>query len=207
MPRPLKTGLEYFSLDCKLDDNFTIIQNDFGLKGFAVVVKLYQMIYGEYGYYCEWNKNSLLRFLSVNHLGSCDENFVGDIIASCIRRGLFSKEKYDRYHILTSRGIQKRYFAALSRRTAIEVRKEYLLVSVPKNAIIVDKNFNPVYENPENVCDNPQSKVKKSKVNKAGAILHTETEEPEEDDDEGMDPMELKKMWDEMQKQQQTEGK
>lgn len=201
MSRPLKTGLEYFSLDCKLDDNFTMIQNDFGLKGFAIVIKLYQLIYGERGYYCEWNKNSLLRFLSVNHLGSCDENLVGDIVASCIKRGIFSKEIYDRYHILTSRGIQKRYFSALSRRTAIEVRKEYLLVSVPKNAIIVDKNSKSVYENPKNVCDNPQSKVNKSKVNKAAEFpytktenLHTETQ-MEDDDDDGMDPMEAMRIW------------
>ena len=199
MSRPLKEGLEYFSLDCRLDDNITMIQNDFGLKGFAIVVKLYQLIYGERGYYCEWNKNSLLRFLSVNHLGSCDENLVGNIVASCIKRGIFSQEIYQKYHVLTSRGIQKRYFSALSRRTKIEVRKEYLLVSVPQNAIFVDKNSNPVYENSKNVCDNAQSKVKKSKVNKAAAILHTETVEVEEDD-EGMEAMELKKLWEEMQK-------
>lgn len=200
MARPLKTGLEYFSLDCKLDDNFTMIQNDFGLKGFAIVVKLYQLIYGERGYYCEWNKNNLLRFLSVNHLGSCDENLVGDIVASCIKRGIFSKEIYDRYRILTSRGIQKRYFAALSRRTVIEVRKDLLLVSVPKNAIIVDKNSKSVYENPENVCDNPQSKVKKSKY-KAPEFLHTKTENLhtethfDDGDDDGMDPMEAMRIW------------
>ena len=55
MARPLKEGVDYFSLDCYMDDKIKMIQAEFGLKGFAIVVKLWQTIYREHGYYCEWN--------------------------------------------------------------------------------------------------------------------------------------------------------
>ena len=56
MARPLKEGVDYFSLDCYMDDKIKMIQAEFGLKGFAIVVKLWQTIYRENGKYCEWNE-------------------------------------------------------------------------------------------------------------------------------------------------------
>ena len=47
MPRPYKKGLDYFELDCYLDDKFGMIEAEFGDKGFAIAVKLYQLIYRE----------------------------------------------------------------------------------------------------------------------------------------------------------------
>ena len=55
MARPLKEGLDYFSLDCYMDSKMKLIQAEYGLKGFAIVVKLWQMIYPEQGSYSEWN--------------------------------------------------------------------------------------------------------------------------------------------------------
>ena len=65
-----KVGLDYFELDCLLNDKIRLIQAEFGLKGFAVIVKLYQKIYGGNGYYCEWNEDILLLFLVENGLNS-----------------------------------------------------------------------------------------------------------------------------------------
>ena len=62
MARPLKEGIDYFSLDCYMDDKIRMIQAEFGLKGFAIIVKLWQMIYREHGYYCEWNEERELLF-------------------------------------------------------------------------------------------------------------------------------------------------
>ena len=58
MARPLKDGVTYFPLDVVLDEKFELIEAEFGIKGFAVVVKLYQKIYGQ-GYYCEWTDVAL----------------------------------------------------------------------------------------------------------------------------------------------------
>ncbi len=166
MSRPLKEGLDYFSLDCYMDSKIKLIQAEYGLKGFAIVVKLWQMIYREYGYYGEWDKEKAFLFAH-EECSDCGVKLLNAIIETCFRRGIFSRELFDRYHILTSRGIQKRYFEAVSRRKKRGVRKEYLLVEfVPKQANEAETLVN-VSKNSVNDYDNTQSKVKESKVNKS----------------------------------------
>ncbi len=74
-----KVGLDYFELNCQLEEKIRLIQAEFGLKGFAVVVKLYQKIYGEFGYYCEWSEDSLLLFMSENGLSCDNKNFIQEV--------------------------------------------------------------------------------------------------------------------------------
>jgi hypothetical protein len=45
MARPKKIGLEYFPLDCQMDDKVEMLEAEHGLEGFAVYVKLLQAIY------------------------------------------------------------------------------------------------------------------------------------------------------------------
>lgn len=163
MARPTKTGLDYFELDCQLEEKVRLIQAEFGLKGFAVVVKLYQKIYGGFGYYCEWNDDALLLFMSENGLSSDNKNLIEEIVSACIRRNIFSKELFEHFGILTSEGVQKRYLNATVRREKVELKKEYLLVSVGKNNVNVYINSINVNKNPVNVCKNSQSRVEKSK--------------------------------------------
>ena len=194
MARPLKQGLDYFSLDCHMDDKIKLIQAEFGLKGFAIVVKLWQMIYREHGYYGEWNKEKELLF-SHDECSDCGVQLIDNIVAACVERDIFSKELFQKYGILTSKGIQKRYFSAITRREKVNVKKEYLLISIGKNAVNADDNPVNVDNNSINTCRSTQSKVKESKVNnnKADAI---KTDQPEElDDDDGMDPEEALKLW------------
>lgn len=163
MPRPFKTGLDYFELDCVLDDKIRMIQAEYGLKGFALVVKLYQKIYGGFGYYCEWNDDVSLLFTLENGLTGGDTNLINDIVLSCIKRDIFSKELFEKYQILTSAGIQKRYFNAVARRENVNVKKEYLLVCVRKKQVYDNKNGVNVNNNSKIVDDNTQRKEKKRK--------------------------------------------
>lgn len=164
MARPNKAGLDYFELDCHLDEKVRLIQAEFGLKGFAVVVKLYQKIYSEFGYYCEWNDDSLLLFASENGVsGRGEKNLISEIISACIKRNIFSEELYREFGILTSKGIQKRYLNAVSRREKVELKKEYLLLGVDKNNKNVVINQVNVNKNTVNDNSNSQSKVEKSK--------------------------------------------
>ena len=161
MPRPSKSGVDYFPLDVYLDEKFELIEAEFGLTGFAVVVKLLQRIYGQYGYYCEWNDEVALLFSKRIGLGG---SAVSEIVSASIRRGLFDQALYDQYGILTSRGIQMRYFEAVTRRKVVNVESAYLLVDVtllPENVRINSENANT---NPKKASRNPQSKVKESKV-------------------------------------------
>lgn len=167
MARPTKVGVDYFPLDCHMEEKIRLIQAEFGLKGFAVVVKLYQKIYGELGYYCEWNEDSLLLFMSENGVSSRDErNLIEEIVKACIRRNVFSEKLFNKYGVLTSVGVQKRYLESVSRRESVELKKEYLLISVPKNAVNVVINSINADINSNNVSNNSQSKVNKTKGNK-----------------------------------------
>ena len=77
-------------------------------------------------------------------------NTVSEIVRASIKRGIFDKNLFDKYRVLTSRGIQKRYFEAVSRRKQIEVKNEYLLVNAAgflKNVSISIENVNNSSEN------------------------------------------------------------
>ena len=164
----LEYGVPFFPFDVVLDEKFELIEAEFGLIGFAVVVKLYQRIYGK-GYYCDWTDEIALLFeksCGINRKREAGEGVVSEIVRAAIRRGIFDKEMYDRYHILTSAGIQKRYFTAVKRRKFVNVKKEYLLVSVAKILKNVDINEENVCKNPENVCKNEQRREEKRREKK-----------------------------------------
>lgn len=163
MARPIKEGIDYFPLDTKLDTKFALIESEFGVKGFAIVVKLLQKIYGEHGYYCEWQGEAALLFARECGVGC---NVVSEIVKSAIKRGIFDEDLYEKYQILTSKGIQNRYFEAVKRRQGVQVKNEYLLVSCAFEEINVDRNRVNVDRNAKNVCNNTQIKENKIKENK-----------------------------------------
>lgn len=163
MPRPQKEGLDYFSLDCRFSDRVKLIQAEFGLVGIGILIRLWQKIYGEKGYYTKWDTDVALVFADECRVGV---SVVNEVVSACIRRGLFDKNMYDRHGILTSASIQSRFAAATSRRESQEVFEGYLLIPVRKNWVSVDNNSVSVDNNSKNVDDNTQSKVKESKVNK-----------------------------------------
>lgn len=161
-----KVGIESFLLDCHTNDNMAEIEAAYGIKGFAVIVKLWQKIYSDKGYYCEWIERSPLLFLSQWFGGNSgvDLNLINQVVNHAIKIGIFNESMFSKYAILTSERIQRQYFDVVKRRTEIEVIDEYLLVSVANfkgNVNIIGKN---VCRNKENVCKNSTSKVKESKV-------------------------------------------
>ena len=166
-------GISYFPLDVTVDDKIELIEAEFGLKGFAVIVKLYQKIYGGFGYYCEWTKD--VGMLFSKKLGE-GYTFVSEIVRAAIRRGIFDSDLYEKYSILTSKGVQKRYFSVVSRRKQINVKSEYLLIKVDQlseNVNILSEN---VCRNAKNVCNFEQSKVKESKEKKSKVKQRKESE-------------------------------
>ena len=166
-----KKGLDYFPVLCHFDPGTELLEAEFGLKGIAVLLKLYQRIYGGHGYYCEWNDEVALLF-SRRECGIPAEagregcGVVGEVIKAALKRGIFDSKTYERHGVLTSAVIHETYFEAVKRRTDVEVQKAYLLLSapeIPKNVNIVSGN---AYRNAENAYRDGQSKVKESKVNK-----------------------------------------
>jgi len=161
MARPIKDGVEYFPFDVCMDEKIDLIEAEFGLTGFAVIVKLYQWVYTR-GYYCEWTEEVALLFSRTRcGLGG---SVVSEIVNAAIKRGIFDKSMFDKYGILTSTGIQKRYFEAVSRRKCVNIKKQYLLVNAADFLKNVNINWINDDINPKNADNNSQSKVKESKV-------------------------------------------
>ena len=161
--RQNKVGLDYFELDCHMDEKVRLIQAEYGLKGFAVFVKLLQEIYGGCGYYCEWNRDRELLFASETGLNNGSLQLLKDIVSACIRRKLFSEHLYSKYGVLTSTGIQKQYLKATAKRDVVELKKEFLLIEIPSNRKNVVINSISVGINANSSVRNEQSREEKSK--------------------------------------------
>ena len=130
MARPRKTGLDYFPLDVHMDINIQLIEAKFGLMGFGVLIKILQKVYGENGYYCDWDEDTTLLFLKKNNL-ICYQEELGKMIEMAFDREIFDREMYEKYNVLTSKDIQMKYFEAIIRRIPV-IREELVLISTPK---------------------------------------------------------------------------
>jgi len=151
--RPLKNGVDYFPLDVICDDKFELIEAEHGISGFGILIKLYQKIYAN-NYYIIFDKKALLVF---SNRINVDINLINAVINSCIEWDIFNKRLHKEYNILTSTGIQKRFFEIVKRRKVVEVCQDFLLIKLDINA----------YNNLINV-DISQQRKGKGKVKEKG---------------------------------------
>lgn len=163
MARPAKEGLEYFPLDCDIDqdDKVALIEAQHGIKGFGILIKLLMKIYNNSYYYAWTEKEQLLFSKRVN----VDINQVNLIINDLVKWKFFDEKLLKSEKILTSKGIQKRYLSAVGRRQKVSIPIEHFLlddetINVYKNLVIV--YINPIKEI-VNLDTCTQRKVKKSK--------------------------------------------
>ncbi|MBE9390032.1 Lin1244/Lin1753 domain-containing protein [Vagococcus salmoninarum] len=126
MARPVKRGLDYFpfDVDADYDDKFQLIEAVHGNTGFAVVVKLMMKIYKE-GFYYQWNEREQLLFSKRVNL---PYEQVILIVEDCLKYELFSNDLFQKYNVLTSIGIQSRYFKAIDKRKKLEIIREFLII-------------------------------------------------------------------------------
>jgi len=173
----LKQGLDSFHLDCHTNEKIAEIEAEYGLKGFGVIIRLWQKIYAEKGYYCEWTSRSALLFLAQWFGGNSGVNLglINDVIERSLEIGIFDRNLYEKYSILTSKRIQEQYFEATKRRKVLKTESAYLLVGVPKTVDDVNIIEENAYKKDENVNISKQSKVKESKVKESKDISIKDT--------------------------------
>lgn len=160
MARTNKTGIDYFPFDVDFfeDDKIQLIESEFGMKGGYIAVRLLCKIYKE-GYFYKWGADECLLFTRSLGIEGVPKTLVDEIITGLVRRCFFDKKCFDRFGILTSKGIQSRYFEATKRYKQVTAIKEYLLIDDINNT-----NVNII---PINADINQQKKRKeKEKENK-----------------------------------------
>jgi len=164
--RPIKQGLDYFNIDILMDDKIELLEAKWKLEGFAILIKLFQKIYSN-GYYYPWSEKEQLLFAGKIHK---EIDVVKNFINDCINFEIFDKKMLEKQGVLTSRGIQKRYFAAVFRRKKIEVCQRLILIDI-NNFINDDSKLINVDINSINSSFGTQSKGKESKVKNSSNIV------------------------------------
>ena len=121
-------GIQYFPYPSADDDNIKLLKAEFRFKGTVVYWTLMQKIYAYNGYYYTISDKIVSLLRQELNLGATD-NIIWDIIDFCIDNGMWSKEKYEAYSILTSEEIQKEYLNAVRKRKNIAsyLKKDYLI--------------------------------------------------------------------------------
>ncbi len=174
MARPHKQGIDYFSLDVVLDDKFELFEAEFGLQGFGFIIKIFQKIYEANGYYYKWSEDEKLLF---SKRVNVDIDLINDYINSALKRDILSQSIYEKYNILTSKGIQKRFLEASKRRNRIEIIKEYFLIDIASNPEYSCLNNKVVYVS--NNGDNDDSNLKNDNNNSQRKGKETKEKEKE----------------------------
>lgn len=158
MARPTKKGLDYFPLDVDFLSDLKVrrIIKACGKEAVHILVALLANIYRDEGYYVLWDDD--LAFLVADEVGT-KEDTVEELVKKAVQVKFFDKDIFDKYSVLTSKGIQNRYILATKERKKVELEFKYLLTNeVNRSNISINGRNNSV-----NQGNNQQSKVKESK--------------------------------------------
>lgn len=138
MARPNKQGLDYFPFDVDFfeDEKIEAISGEFGIKGEIVTIKLLCAVYRN-GYFILWS--DMLKMKLLKNLPGISSELLDAILNRLVLWDFFDKNLFDSMGVLTSKGIQKRFFEATKRRQKNE-NLPYLLVSVSDNEVNVNNN-------------------------------------------------------------------
>lgn len=154
--RPPKEGLDYSEWDLWVLDNDKKIDALIEAQGalaFVVYFYLTQHAYAEHGYYLEWDYDSCPS--TARRLGrGVSAEFVRNCVEKCLQVGLYDKGLFETHGVLTSEGIQKRYWKVAKNRTSRgEARKYWLLDASFQNEEdpegLVSHTPKPNYEPPK----------------------------------------------------------
>ncbi len=176
MARPTKQGIDFFSLDCEPEAKLELFIAENGAEGFGILVMLWQMIYKGDGYYIHYDED-LVWLIRKESLSQAET--IVSVIENAIKRNLFDKTLYDEQKILTSTGIQKRYFSAAKKKKEIFAVADYLLIDVSDNNNLVYSGENPVSSD-----ENGEEKVSAGKTPVSGGGNATKEKEKVKEEEE-----------------------
>lgn len=122
----LKKGMDYFRQDGKKSPEIkSIMLSHGGQKAFGTICSLLQWAVDSNGYYLNWGDNdSRLAFCHEEMVGA---DYVTEIIKIATKKGIFDKERFEKYQILTNASLQEDFYNCAKRRKEIVVNLQYLV--------------------------------------------------------------------------------
>lgn len=170
-----KVGIDYAGWAVDIFDNDTKIDkllDSKGWIGFSVYFFLCMKAYGTDGYFYKWCYDDCAS--TARKMGSgISANTVKETVDYCLQISLFDKRRFVEWGILTSKGIQRRYWNVVRNRRVKKVYLEFWLlgdhecsglVKVTLNEPLEDAKTHLCFAN-EDVQTANANKVKYSKVN------------------------------------------
>lgn len=164
-----KQGIDYagwsvdiFDGDKKIDK----LLDAKGWKGFGIYFFLCQRAYKVNGYFYEWGYDDCAT-TARKMGGGISSGTVKETVDYCLQVDLFDKRLFDEWGVLTSRGIQRRFWTVLSERRNKTVYSEYWLLKPEECKGLVKvslfSNAQPTNDHLQGT-DNDSPPIKESKV-------------------------------------------
>ena len=132
MVNVMKQGIDYYpqNVNFFFDEKIVTIEERFGMLGGYIAIRLLHSIYAQ-GYYISWNAATCAAFCRAlpyqDGHKPITAALVKQVLTHLISVGFFDEGMYRKYKILTSHGIQRRYFEITKRRRGIKLEPKYLL--------------------------------------------------------------------------------
>lgn len=184
MPRTIKTGMDYFAVDTIWDRKMKLFKAKYGLRGVGLIIELWKWIYNE-GYYIIWDEETETLFSDEHKI---DVEKLSEMMVYAIEKGLF-RIFYTHFRIvITSSGIQKRYFEACLKRSEVHFVRDFLLfepkkpewskvkivydsfIGVSESKISILESKIGIYEPKKGISDTKGSKGSKGKERKGKKV-------------------------------------
>lgn len=174
MVNVLKIGIDYYpqNVNFFLDEKIVTIEERFGAIGGYIAIRLLHTIYAQ-GYYISWNAATCAAFCRA--LPYQDDHkpitaiLVKKVLSHLVGVGFFDAGMYRKYKILTSHGIQRRYFEITKRRRGIKLEPKYMLLNIPDSQSVgeTETNCEQIADNLNTTCkQNGRKLSRKIKENK-----------------------------------------
>ena len=141
MARPTKQGIDYFPLDVEWDQKHELYALETEAEGIGILITIWQMIYKNEGYYIPNGKDLLL---VIKKRTSKPIDLIQECITKAIDRGVFNEDIHDKFNVLTSKALQKRFFTAAKQKKVIYYDPKFVLVDVSIYDNLVSINVNPL---------------------------------------------------------------
>lgn len=139
MARPTKQGIDFFSLDTDFDDDVEMYILEKEAAGLSTLVAAWQLIYRGEGYYIKHDHDLLLKIKKRTGL---DPGVIKDCLNSCLARNIFNQQLAKKQFILTSSGVQKRFFSAAKQKKEVKYNPKYILIDVNPYDNLININGN-----------------------------------------------------------------